>query len=99
MWCSVSIIGGRVRLSFHHVSEGVINFDIPFGGFLVCVVGGIGNDEIILWPSVSWLAVAEPSSSPFLHLSATNARLASSVHSGGFLVARSCDKSKVWRPL
>ena len=58
-------------------------FGIPFGGFLVRVVDGIDNDEIILWPSVSWSAAADPSSSPFLHLLAADASLASSMHSGG----------------
>ena len=58
-------------------------FAIPFGGFLVRVVDGIDNDEIILWPSVSWSAAADPSSSPFLHMSTADACLASSMHSGG----------------
>jgi hypothetical protein len=81
--CSVSITRGRVSLSFHHFCEGVDTFGICFGGFLVRVANGIGNNEIILWSSVSWSAAVDPSFSPFLHMSALDARLASSIHSGG----------------
>jgi hypothetical protein len=63
--CFGSFTSGSVKLSFPLFAK-----VWALSAFLIRVVDGVGSGKIIFWSSVSWSAVADPSSSPFLHMSA-----------------------------
>lgn len=56
--CSAPASFRRKRKAFlPPFCETVGTFGIPFGGFLVRVVDGVRNREIVFWSSVSWSEV------------------------------------------